>query len=81
MSLLKVNRADLWSKAHHPKKIAVKTILISVVLSLMFSASAFAQSPKGEIKPGPLVHTPESSLAVISGAQIGLPASLTQSAV
>ena len=51
------------------------------MLSLMFSASAVAQTPKSEIKPGPVVHTPESSLAVISGAQIGLPASLTQSAV
>ena len=47
----------------------------------MLSSHHIAQTPKGKIQYGPLTHTPASRLAVISGAQIGLPASLTQAAM
>ena len=47
----------------------------------MLPSHLIAQTPKGEIQNGPLTHTPASRLAVISAAQIGLPASLTQAAM
>lgn len=59
----------------------MKKLFPLLVISLMLSGQTIAQTPKGDIKNGPLTHTPESSLAVVSGAQIGLPASLTQGAI
>ncbi len=55
-----------------------------ITLTLMASCialSAWCQTPQGEIKPGALVHTPESSQQVIAGAQVALPASLTQAGI
>ena len=47
----------------------------------MLPSHLIAQTPKGDIQNGPLTHTPASRLAVISGAQTGLPASLTRAAM
>lgn len=50
--------------------------LLAITLSLsMFHA--FAQTPKGEIKAGPLTHTQESMLSMVSEAQVALPSQLT----
>lgn len=55
-------------------------ITLTLISSFM-ALSAWGQTPKGDIKPGALVHTPESSQQVISGAQVALPASLTQAGI
>jgi hypothetical protein len=59
---------------HFPK------ITLTLMASCM-AVSAWCQTPQGEIKPGALVHTPESSQQVISGAQVALPASLAQAGI
>lgn len=51
------------------------------LISSLLALSAWGQNPKGDIKPGALVHTPESSQQVIQGAQVALPASLTQTGI
>lgn len=55
-------------------------ITLTLISSFM-ALSAWGQTPKGDIKPGAWVHTPESSQQVISGAQVALPASLTQAGI
>jgi len=55
-------------------------ITLTLISSFMV-LSAWGQTPKGDIQPGALVHTPESSQQVISGAQVALPASLTQAGI
>ena len=57
------------------KNIAIASTLILVL------ANAFAQTPKGEIKAGPLSHTSESSAGMVKEAQVALPSSLVQGAV
>lgn len=55
----------------------------------IFAATAFtagclmasAQTPQGEIKAGPLLHTAQSSLALVQEAQVAFPASTAQGAV
>lgn len=58
----------------------IKSLCIAIACAVT-CVFAFAQSPKGEIKPGPLHHTPESALGLISQAQVGLPTSVTEGAV
>lgn len=57
-----------------------KQLAISTTLLLALSSS-FAQTPKGEIKAGPLVHTAESSAGVVNEAQVAFPASLVQGTI
>ena len=57
-----------------------KQLAISTTLFLTLSSS-FAQTPKGEIKAGPLVHTAESSAGLVNEAQVAFPASLVQGAI
>ena len=54
----------------------IQSISVSMVLSLTCSM-AQAQTPQGEIKPGPLAHSVESMAAVVSEAQVAFPAQLT----
>ena len=54
----------------------IKSLCIAIACTVT-CVFVFAQSPKGEIKPGPLHHTPESALGLISQAQVGLPTSVT----
>lgn len=58
----------------------IKTISIAIALATS-CALAFAQTPKGEIKAGPLVHTAESSAGLVNEAQVAFPASLVQGAI
>lgn len=48
------------------------------MLSSLMALSVWGQTPKGAIQPGALEHTAESRQALVSGAQVALPASLTQ---
>ena len=57
-----------------------KQLAISTTLLLALSTS-FAQTPKGEIKAGPLAHTAESSAGLVNEAQVAFPASLVQGAI
>jgi len=57
------------------KKLALFTCFLLALVS------SFAQTPKGEIKAGPLTHTAESSSGLVREAQVGLPNSLVQGAV
>ena len=54
----------------------IKSLCIAIACTVT-CVFVFAQSPTGEIKPGPLHHTPESALGLISQAQVGLPTSVT----
>lgn len=54
----------------------IHAISIAITLCLSISASN-AQTPKGEIKAGPLVHTQASMQALIDEAQVALPSLLT----
>ena len=55
----------------------IKTITFALSL-IMGCSCVLAQTPKGEIKAGPLEHTSQSALGIVNEAQVGLPASLTQ---
>jgi hypothetical protein len=56
----------------------MNTHSISIVIALCLSICAsYAQTPKGEIKAGPLLHTQESMQALMTEAQIALPSQLT----
>jgi hypothetical protein len=55
---------------------SVQSISIAMLLCLSCSI-AFAQTPQGEIKAGPLVHTPESMSTLVSEAQVAFPSQLT----
>ena len=46
------------------KQLAISTTLLLALIS------SFAQTPKGEIKAGPLVHTAESSAGVVNEARL-----------
>ena len=62
----------------------IKTISISISIAIALATSctlASAQTPKGEIKAGPLVHTAESSAGVVNEAQVAFPASLVQGTI
>lgn len=62
----------------------IKTISISISIAIALATSctlASAQTPKGEIKAGPLVHTAESSAGLVNEAQVAFPASLVQGAI
>lgn len=52
-------------------------VLIAVLWS---STSLFAQTPPGEVTGSAVAHTPESAKAVIAGASLALPASVTGAA-
>lgn len=53
-------------------------LLLALVCTLL---PAWAQTPSGNIKAGPLVHTAESSQLVMREAQVALPSNLTQGAL
>ena len=49
-----------------------------LLISLMFTSTAlWAQTPQGEIKGSAVVHDAASAKAVVAGAQVALPASVT----
>jgi dienelactone hydrolase len=51
---------------------------IRLLIAILFaSATVFAQTPSGETKGHATQHTPESSKAVVAGAAVVLPASIT----
>ena len=55
-----------------------KHLKIAALLGLfMANAGLWAQTPQGVIKGSALVHTAESAKAVVAGAQVALPASVT----
>ncbi len=55
---------------------------LAIFTSVLFAiGSAIAQTPKGEIKAGPLTHTAESSAGLVREAQVAFPTSLAQGAV
>ena len=58
----------------------IKTISIAIAIATSCSLAS-AQTPKGEIKAGPLVHTAESSAGLVNEAQVAFPAPLVQGAV
>lgn len=47
---------------------------------LCAAGSVFAQAPQGEVKDGAVIHTEASAKAVIAGATVALPASVTGAA-
>ena len=58
--------------------------LFPITMALVASVLAFsahAQTPQGSLQAGAWAHTPESSLSVVQGAQVALPASVTTSGV
>ncbi|MCC7226905.1 MAG: alpha/beta hydrolase [Burkholderiaceae bacterium] len=59
----------------------MKKLLITLAMACLSVAPAVGQTPKGEVKAGPVVHTAESRPLVVSQASIGLPASLTGAGV
>ncbi|MEO0029930.1 MAG: hypothetical protein RJB45_1971 [Pseudomonadota bacterium] len=55
---------------------------LSLAIALCFSISgALAQTPKGEIKAGPLTHTQESMQGLINESQVAFPSQLTGKAI
>ena len=60
--------------------VRIHKISLALIASLL-ALNALGQTPKGEVKPGVLVHTQASMQSVINGAQVALPASLTQTGV
>jgi dienelactone hydrolase len=53
-----------------------KRLSLSVAICLSIS-SAWAQSPKGEVKAGPLMHTQDSMQGLVNDAQVAYPGQLT----
>ena len=58
----------------------LKNIATYIALTT-FCVLSLGQIPKGEVKAGPLVHTPESSAGLISEAQVAFPSSLVNGPV
>jgi dienelactone hydrolase len=55
-----------------------KHLKLAALLGLLItSASPWAQTPQGVVKGSALLHTAESAKAVVAGAQVALPASVT----
>jgi dienelactone hydrolase len=55
---------------------------LSLAVALCFSISgAMAQTPKGEIKAGPLTHTQESMQGLVNESQVAFPSQLTGKAI
>ena len=55
---------------------------LSLALALFISISgALAQTPKGEIKAGPLTHTQESMQGLVNESQVAFPSQLTGKAI
>ncbi len=50
------------------------TLVMAMCLCITFS---FAQTPKGEVKAGPLAHTHESMQGLVNEAQVAFPSQLT----